>query len=264
MTASATGFGQPRATSRRDQTGAMTHQRRRRRHRQREPDVDGQLRRHDHQHQHWPASAGMACRRRGSGSPAMRWLPSRRRAARWRSAAPRRRNPPASWRPAPPPARGPISRAAKSTVPQTIVTLAPDTAVRCVSPAARNCAAVASVTADVSPRTSAGSIAAWSAGSVSRAAAANPPAVNRRDPLRRGIVPSSRLTRRGERGDGQVVPLRPGDTGPEAHGLTRRGLGERQAGRENGYPAAHFIRPRAGSDSPGTSLSRCPPTVGFP
>ncbi len=71
-------------------------------------------------------------------------------------------------------ARGPISRAENSTAPQTIVTLAPDTAVRCVKPAVRNSWPVTGVTVDMSPSTSAGSIAAWSAGSTRRAAAANP------------------------------------------------------------------------------------------
>ncbi len=61
--------------------------------------------------------------------------------------------------------RGPISRDENSTAPHTIVTLAPDTAVRCVKPAARNSRLVTVVTVEVSPSTSAGSIAAWSAGS---------------------------------------------------------------------------------------------------
>jgi hypothetical protein len=71
--------------------------------------------------------------------------------------------------------RGPISRAENNTAPHTIVTLAPDTAVRCVRPAARNSRAVVVVTAEVSPSTSAGSIAACGAGSTCRAAAANRP-----------------------------------------------------------------------------------------
>ena len=62
-------------------------------------------------------------------------------------------------------ARGPISRDVNSTAPHTIVTLAPDTAVRCVKPAVRNSWLVTVLTVDVSPSTSAGSIAAWSAGS---------------------------------------------------------------------------------------------------
>ena len=70
-------------------------------------------------------------------------------------------------------ARGPISRDENSTAPHTIVTLAPDTAVRCVKPAARNSRLVTVLTAEVSPSTSAGSIAAWSAGSTRRAVAAN-------------------------------------------------------------------------------------------
>ena len=57
-------------------------------------------------------------------------------------------------------ARGPISRAENSTAAHTIVTLAPDTAVKCVMPAARNSRPVSAVTAEVSPRTRAGSIAA--------------------------------------------------------------------------------------------------------
>ena len=69
--------------------------------------------------------------------------------------------------------RGPTNPAVSSTAPQTIVTFAPDTAVRCVSPDARNSAAVSPVSAEVSPRTSAGSIAAWSAGRAERVAAAN-------------------------------------------------------------------------------------------
>ena len=56
--------------------------------------------------------------------------------------------------------RGPTNAAVSSTAPQTIVTFAPDTAVRCVSPEARNCAVVSADSAEVSPRTSAGSIAA--------------------------------------------------------------------------------------------------------
>lgn len=70
-------------------------------------------------------------------------------------------------------ARRPTSRADSSTAPHTMVTLAPETAVRCVMPAARNSRPVSAVTADVSPRTSAGSIAAWSPGSTSRAVVAN-------------------------------------------------------------------------------------------
>jgi hypothetical protein len=61
-----------------------------------------------------------------------------------------------------------------NTAPQTIVTFAPDTAVRCVRPEVRNCAVVGAATVEVSPSTSAGSIAAWSAGSAARAASAKP------------------------------------------------------------------------------------------
>ncbi len=68
--------------------------------------------------------------------------------------------------------RGPTNTAVSSTAPQTIVTFAPETAVRCVSPDARNCAVASADSAEVSPRTRAGSIAAWSAGSASRAAEA--------------------------------------------------------------------------------------------
>ena len=78
--------------------------------------------------------------------------------------------------------RGPTNTAVNSTAPQTIVTLAPDTAVRCVSPDARNSRWSSARHADVSPRTSAGSIAAWSAGRLPRAAAAN--AVRTRWPAR--------------------------------------------------------------------------------
>ena len=54
----------------------------------------------------------------------------------------------------------PEQAADNNTAPQTIVTLAPDTAVKWVSPAARNSSVVCAVTVDVSPSTSAGSIAA--------------------------------------------------------------------------------------------------------
>ncbi len=54
-----------------------------------------------------------------------------------------------------------------------MVTLAPDTAVRCVKPATLKSSAALAVTAEVSPSTSAGSIAARSAGSTSRAVSAN-------------------------------------------------------------------------------------------
>ena len=57
-------------------------------------------------------------------------------------------------------ARGPISCADNRTAAHTIVTLAPETAVRCVIPAARNSPLVPAVTKEVSPSTSAGSIAA--------------------------------------------------------------------------------------------------------
>lgn len=70
-------------------------------------------------------------------------------------------------------ARGPIRRAENSTAAHTIVTLAPDTAIKCVMPAARKSRLVSLGTAEVSPSTSAGSIAACSPGSVSRTAAAN-------------------------------------------------------------------------------------------
>ena len=69
-------------------------------------------------------------------------------------------NPTRATRRARRPARGPTSAAVNNTAPQTIVTLAPDTAVRCVSPDARNSAVVCAVTVEVSPSTSAGSIAA--------------------------------------------------------------------------------------------------------
>ncbi len=55
---------------------------------------------------------------------------------------------------------GPNSAAVINTAPQTMVTLAPDTAVKWVNPDARNSAVVCAVTVDVSPSTSAGSIAA--------------------------------------------------------------------------------------------------------
>lgn len=70
-------------------------------------------------------------------------------------------------------ARGPINRAETSAAAHTIVTLAPETAVKCVRPAARNSRLVKAVTVEVSPRTRAGNIVAWSAGSTSRTAAAN-------------------------------------------------------------------------------------------
>jgi hypothetical protein len=56
--------------------------------------------------------------------------------------------------------RGPSSPAASRTEPQTMVTLAPETAVRCVRPAVRNAATVPESTAEVSPSTKPGSIAA--------------------------------------------------------------------------------------------------------
>ncbi len=56
--------------------------------------------------------------------------------------------------------RGPTNAAVNNTAPHTIVTFAPDTAVRWVSPAARNSAVVCPVSVEVSPKTSAGSIAA--------------------------------------------------------------------------------------------------------
>ena len=55
---------------------------------------------------------------------------------------------------------GPNNAAVIKTVPQTMVTLAPDTAVKCVKPATRNSSVVCAVNVDVSPSTSAGSIAA--------------------------------------------------------------------------------------------------------
>ena len=56
--------------------------------------------------------------------------------------------------------RGRSNRAENSTAPHTMVTLAPDTAVKCVMPAARNSRPVSAATAEVSPKTRAGSIAA--------------------------------------------------------------------------------------------------------
>ena len=55
---------------------------------------------------------------------------------------------------------GPTSAADINTAPQTMVTLAPDTAVKWVNPDARNSSVVCAVNVDVSPSTSAGSIAA--------------------------------------------------------------------------------------------------------
>jgi hypothetical protein len=54
----------------------------------------------------------------------------------------------------------PEQRADINTAPHTMVTLAPDTAVKWVNPAARNPSVVCAVKGDVSPSTSAGSIAA--------------------------------------------------------------------------------------------------------
>src|SRR6478609_2391675 len=87
-------------------------------------------------------------------------------------------------------ARGPTTAAASNTAPHTMVTLAPDTAVRCVSPAARNSVVVWAVTADVSPSTSAGSIAACSDGSTERASSAKPARTRAATRCQPGATPS--------------------------------------------------------------------------
>ena len=121
------------------------------------------------------ARAGMACRRRDVSMPASAIAPIT--AARSTLAVGCTTNTNAT---SATPARttaalGPITRAQNSTAPHTIVTLAPDTAIRCVRPAVRKSAPFWSLTADVSPSTRAGSIAACSAGSVPQAAAAKRP-----------------------------------------------------------------------------------------
>ncbi len=158
--ASANGLGQPRPTRRRDQTGATT--------------ISAAVANTDSANPTSTAScgavaintntvaarAGIACRRRDDTIPANAMAPIT--AARstlavgWTTMTKPTRADAASGTAS----RGPSSRADNSTAPHTMVTLAPDTAVKCVRPAARKSRPVAAVTAEVSPRTKAGNIAA--------------------------------------------------------------------------------------------------------
>ena len=174
QTASASGLGQPAATRRRDQIGAMITSAAVATTDNASPTSTANCGVVTINSSTVAASAGIACRRRDDSTPTNAIAPIT--AARstlaegWTTTTNSANVTPAS----PTAARGPISRAENSTAPQTIVTLAPDTAVRCVKPAVRNSWPVTGVTVDMSPSTSAGSIAAWSAGSTRRAAAAKP------------------------------------------------------------------------------------------
>ncbi len=157
--------------------------------------------------------------------------------------------------------RGPTNAAVSSTAPQTIVTFAPDTAVRCVSPDARNSAAVSPVSAEVSPRTSAGSIAAWSAGKRRAGRVGERGAYPLRRPLNRRGFTERRLASCRQNGDGEVAPRRPGDPGIERGGLARRQLGEADDGGENHDAARRFVSRRRSAAIRGTSSCRRPATA---
>ncbi len=117
---SASGFGQPRRTSRRDQPGAMTTSaavaERTARSRRRPPAAGATASRISTV----ADKAGIACRApRTTARPPARWRPSRRRAARSPSAARPRRTRPAPPRPAPPRSAGPISPRRRTAPPRT-------------------------------------------------------------------------------------------------------------------------------------------------
>ena len=152
--------------------------------------------------------------------------------------------------------RGPTNTAVSSTAPQTIVTFAPDTAVRCVSPDARNSAVVSADSAEVSPRTRAGSIAAWSAGKASRAAVAN--ALRTRCPARWIGAASPSV---GSPVADSTATVRSRRVGLEIRALNAAGwpaveLGESGHRRENRPPGRTFRRRRRLAEIPETSTFR--------
>ena len=210
----------------------------------RQAHIDGQLGRDDHQHQH----GGRQSRNR---------LPAPRRQHRQQRDRAHHRRAQHAGRglhhddeqhqreaASPTAARGPISRDENSTAPQTIVTLAPDTAVRCVRPAVRNSWLVIGVTVDVSPRTSAGSIAAWSAGSTSTSRGGEPGAHGVRGPVHRPGATHRRRTDRVDHRHRQVMAGGRGDAGAE----------RAPAGR----PSPRRSRAPARKPLPGRMSRRCP------
>ncbi|CNV98174.1 Uncharacterised protein [Mycobacterium tuberculosis] len=171
--ASASTFGHPRSTKRRDQTGAMTTSAPVAATDSAKPMSTARWGAAASKTSTLPDKAGIACRRRADSIPTRAMAPitaARNTLAVGCTRMTNATNATAAHTTA---ARGPINRAETSAAAHTIVTLAPETAVKCVRPAARNSRLVKAVTVEVSPRTRAGNIVAWSAGSTSRTAAAN-------------------------------------------------------------------------------------------
>jgi hypothetical protein len=107
-----------------------------------------------------PANAGMACLRRCDSTASSVMAPMTAARSTLAEGCTTMTNASSANAASVTAARGPTNPAANSTAPHTMVTLAPDTAVRWVRPDARNSAVVCFVSPDVSPSTSAGSIAA--------------------------------------------------------------------------------------------------------
>ena len=171
--ASASGLGQPMATNRRDHTGAMRTSAAVATTESAKPASTASCGASASTISTVADRAGIACRRREDRIPANAIAPitaARRTLAVGCTTMTKATNASAASTTA---ERGPINRAVNRTAAHTIVTLAPDTAVRCVIPAARKSRLVAALTADVSPRTIAGSMAASSPGKVSRMASTN-------------------------------------------------------------------------------------------
>ena len=98
------------------------------------------------------------------------------------------------------------------------------------------------VTAEVSPSTSAGSIAAWSAGSASRAAAANRPRTACAARCIGAASPSVGSPVADQHRDGQVAAGRPGDRASERGRLARGQLGEAGGTARKPLPGRTFRR----------------------
>ena len=165
QTASASHFGQPAATRRRDHTGAMTTSAAVATTDRARPTSTANCGATTISNSTVVDKAGIACLRRADNTPINAIAPITAARSTLAVGCTTMTNSSRATPANPTAARGPINRDENSTAPHTIVTLAPDTAVRCVSPAVRNSWVVIGVTVDMSPRTRAGSMAAWSAGS---------------------------------------------------------------------------------------------------
>ena len=115
---------------------------------------------------------------------------------------------------------------------------------------------------DVSPSTSAGSIAAWSAGSAARAASAKPVRTPCAARWTGDASPNVGSPVADRHRDGEVAPGRPGDAGAEARRPARGQLGEAHGRVRKRLPAQTFRCRRSLQRSRGTSSGRRPASVG--